>query len=39
VTKSFGLVDATGEKLMEDVVRASVELVDAAGADLVMRFG
>jgi hypothetical protein len=39
VTKSFRVIDAPREKLMEDVVSAFVELIDAAGADLVMRFG
>ena len=39
VAKSLRLVGAACEKLIEDVVGAFVELVDAAGAELVMRLG
>jgi hypothetical protein len=39
VAKSLCLVDPACEKLVEDVVRAFVELVDTAGAELGMRLG
>src|SRR5258708_28074561 len=39
VAKGFRFIETVREERLEDVIRAVVEFVDAAGADLLMRFG